>query len=690
MADGGGTASTDRLTLLDDLPDAVLLQTFSLIIDVRTRNSVSLTCRKWRSLERSTRTNLSLRGNIRDLFLLPTCFPSISHLDLSLLSPWGHHPADFHLLTRRFLLAFPSVVSLTIYARAAAMVPNWPNLRHAALVRWHPRPNQPPGFDLSPLLSSCPNLTSLDLSRFYCWPEDIPAALASHPSAAESLTHLDLLCSAVSEGYRSSELVAIATASPNLRRLLVPCVFNPRFFDFVGDDAILAVAAACPNLSLLHLADPSTLSPSREIPDSTTTPRDDARVTRAGLQGMFSALALLEDLTLDLCHDVVDSGAALEVLSHRCPRIRSLKFGRFQGVCIAAGLHLDGVAVCGGLRNLCIKNSDDLSDSSLATIARGCRQLSRFEIHGCALVSETGIKRLAAVLRSTLKEVMISDCRNLDAASSLRALAPIRDRIERLHIDCIWGKPGTLPAEVATDDLDCDDDESQFDEEGMSSKKCRYSDQNFYNNGGSEFWCNTFDRLRYLSLWVPAGEILSPLRESGLENCPELEEISIKVEGDCRTCPRPAQPVFGLSSLALYTQLSKMKLDCGEAIGYALTAPTGHMDLSLWERFYLHGIGDLNLHELDYWPLQDKEVNQRSLSLPASGLIQGCSSLRKLFIHGTANEHFMRFFLGMPNLRDVQLREDYYPAPDNDMSTEMRVDSCSRFEDALNSRPIPD
>ncbi|KAI0492071.1 hypothetical protein KFK09_026336 [Dendrobium nobile] len=87
-----------------------------------------------------------------------------------------------------------------------------------------------------------------------------------------------------------------------------------------------------------------------------------------------------------------------------------------------------------------------------------------------------------------------------------------------------------------------------------------------------------------------------------------------------------------------------MKLDCGEAIGYALTAPTGHMDLSLWERFYLHGIGDLNLHELDYWPLQDKEVNQRSLSLPASGLIQGCSSLRKLFIHGTANEHFMRFF----------------------------------------------
>nr|WBO25877.1 F-box protein D3 [Nervilia fordii] len=690
MADGG-TTSTDRSTHLHDLPDAVLSHTLSFILDVRTRNSISLTCRKWRALERSTRTYLSLRGNIRDLFLLPSCFPFISHLDLSLLSPWGHYLADFHLLSRRLHLAFPSVVSLTVYARAAAMAPNWPNLQHAALVRWHPRPNQPPGFDLCPLLSACPNLTSLDLSRFYCWPEDIPAALASHPLAAESLIHLDLLCSAASEGYRSSQLIAIGIACPNLRRLLVPCIFNPRFFDFVGDGAILAVAAACPNLSLLHLADPLTLSPARDIPDSATTPRDDSRITRAGLEGLFSALPLLEDLTLDIRQDVVDSGLALEVLSHRCPRIRSLKLGRLQAVCRADWLHLDGVAVCGGLRNLCIKNSDELSDSSLAAIARGCRQLSRFEIHGCAMVSETGIKKMSGMLRSTLKEVMISACQNLDAASSLRALEPIRDRIERLHIDCIWKKHGALPSLTVAEDPNADEDELDFHDHASSSKKCRYSDQNsIHNNGGSEFWCKTFDCLRYISLWLPAGELLSPLPESGLENCPELEEISIKVEGDCRTCPRPAQPVFGLSSLALYPRLSKMKLDCGEAIGYALTAPTGHMDLSLWERFYLHGIGDLNLYELDYWPPQDKEVNQRSLSLPASGLIQGCLSLRKLFIHGTAHEHFMRFFLGMPNLRDVQLREDYYPAPDNDMSTEMRVDSCSRFEDALNSRIIPD
>nr|GEU90494.1 F-box protein MAX2 [Tanacetum cinerariifolium] len=70
-------------------------------------------------------------------------------------------------------------------------------------------------------------------------------------------------------------------------------------------------------------------------------------------------------------------------------------------------------------------------------------------------------------------------------------------------------------------------------------------------------------------------------------------------------------------------------------------------------------------------------------------LLQECHMLRKLFIHGMAHEHFLMFLLRIPNLRDVYLREDYYPAPENDMSTEMRADSCSRFEDALNRLTIP-
>jgi hypothetical protein len=149
--------------------------------------------------------------------------------------------------------------------------------------------------------------------------------------------------------------------------------------------------------------------------------------------------------------------------------------------------------------------------------------------------------------------------------------------------------------------------------------------------------------------------------------------------------------VFGLSDLGAFQVLSKMKLDLSEAVGYALTAPTGHMDLAQWERFYLSGIESLeNLYELDYWPPQDRDVNQRSLSLPAVALFQRSLGLRKLFVHGTTHEHFLSFFLKMPNLRDMQLREDYYPAPENDMMiTEMRPESWLRFEVQLNNQPIP-
>ncbi|XP_008812067.1 F-box protein MAX2-like [Phoenix dactylifera] len=725
-------------THVHDLPEAVLSQVLELVRDVRSRNAVALVCRKWRFLERLTRTSLSLRGHIRNPFLLPTCFPSVSHLDLSLLSPWGYHPFHYlpaptrldgylhpdnyndhhhllaadqqHLVAQRLGQAFPNVMSLTVYARdpsaLQALAPHWPGLRHAKLVRWHQRPQNPLGADVAPLLAACSSLLSLDLSHFYCWTEDLPPALQAYPAAAASLACLDLLSASSAEGFRASELAAIAAACPNLRHLLASCVFNPRYFGFVGDASLQALAAACPRLSLLHLVDPSTLSSARPThdPADNDLTQDDAAITATGLESLFAALPELEDLAFDLGHNVRDAGPALEALGRKCPRIKSLKLGHLHGVCKAVWLHLDGVSLCGGLETLSVKNCPDLTDAGLATIARGCRRLSRLEIHGCGKVTETGVKKLASMLRSTLVDVRISGCRQLDAAQSLRALEPVRDRIERLHVDCVWVRPELKrsPENMAKAAANLDDllefEEQEISDE-LRDKKCsRHWEEECVDDGdpskssdsSSGFWCWIWDRLRFLSVWVPAGEVLSPLVDAGLDCCPELEEICIKVEGDCRTCPKPAQRVFGLSSLSRYPRLAKMKLDCGEAIGYALTAPTGHMDLSLWERFYLHGIGDLNLYELDYWPPQDKEVNQRSLSLPATGLIQECLTLRKLFIHGTTHEHFMRFFLAMPNLRDVQLREDYYPAPENDTSTKMRVDSCSRFEDALNSTLIPD
>nr|DAD39625.1 TPA_asm: hypothetical protein HUJ06_013948 [Nelumbo nucifera] len=48
------------------------------------------------------------------------------------------------------------------------------------------------------------------------------------------------------------------------------------------------------------------------------------------------------------------------------------------------------------------------------------------------------MRNLAGMLQKTLVDVNISCCKNPDAASSLRALVPIRERIQRLHIDCMW------------------------------------------------------------------------------------------------------------------------------------------------------------------------------------------------------------------------------------------------------------
>lgn len=559
------------------------------------------------------------------------------------------------------------------------------------------------------MFEQCPSLTSLDLSEFYYWTEDLPPVLQTYPATAASLTKLNLLTKSFTEGFKSHEIQQVVAACPNLRHLLVACVFDPRYIGFVGDEALLSIARNCPKLTLLHLADTASLATTRGDPIEEGFSSEDARISRAVLVELFSGLPLIEELVLDVCKNVRDSGPALEVLGSRCRKLKLLKLGHFHGLCTAIGSELDGVALCEGLESLSIKNSADLDDMGLIAIARGCWKLKKFEVVGCKRITGKGVRTLTSLLRKSLMEVGISACINLDAAASLRALEPVRDRIRRLHIDCVWQsvEEGGEDAEAVVCDFDLNElGDSQnadyvmdlfggIEFEGMSNKKkrCKYSgeaDCSYMGSNGNGFVCKRWERLRYLSLWIGVGDLLTPLPMVGLEDCPNLEEIQIRVEGDCRERHKPSERAFGLSTLARYPQLSKMQLHCGDTIGFALTAPFGQMDLSLWERFFLNGIANLNLDELDYWPPQDRDVNQRSLSLPAAGLLAECETLRKLFIHGTASEHFMMFLLRIPNLRDVQLREDYYPAPENDMSTEMRVDSTSRFEDALNRRPIPD
>ncbi|KAH0708017.1 F-box/LRR-repeat MAX2 homolog A-like isoform X2 [Solanum tuberosum] len=723
-------AALARPTIINDLPDVILSNIIAAVSDVRSRNAAALVCRKWLVLERATRTSLTLRGNIRDLFMLPTCFRSVTHLDLSLVSPWGHpllspraassdggDDADSILIAHLLRHAFPIVTSLIVYARSPHTLQflpvQWPHLKYIKLVRWHQRPQLASGDEFNLLFQGCPQLGSLDLSTFYCWTDDIPPALELNPLVAGNLTVFNLMNASFSEGFKTDEIRVITKCCPNLKELKIACMFDPMYIGFVGDEALVCISTNCPKLTVLHLADTSTLSNCRADPDEEGFTTDDAKFSVSTLIEVFSGLSLLEELVLDVCNNVRDSGPALEILNTKCPKLRSLKLGQFHGVSMPIGSKLDGVALCQGLKSLSIRNVGDLDDMGLIAIGRGCSRLAKFEIQSCKKITMRGMRTLASLLWKSLVDVRISCCKNLGASSSLKALEPIQERIQRLHIDCVWDSVEEIEningveygfdlnktngGEASTHGNGFGDTFGSMDDDIMfnRNKRCKYDyDLNSVcmedNGHGNGFGGRTWDRLQYLSLWIGVGDLLTPLAAAGLEHCPNLEEIKIRVEGDCRLWSKPSERAFGLSTLLRYHKLVKMHLDCGDIIGYAHTAPSGQMDLSLWERFYLFGIGTLNLKELDYWPPQDRDVNQRSLSLPAAGLLQECITLRKLFIHGTAHEHFMMFLLRIPDLRDVQLREDYYPAPENDMSTEMRSDSLSRFEAALNRRQICD
>lgn len=659
-------SSRNKLHIDEILPQPILSNIFSLITDTRTRNAMSLVCLRWRNIERSTRTSLTLRGNIRNIYLLPTCFHSIKNLDLSLLSPWGYPLLDSSpnslFIAKLLSKAFPKITHLTIYAQnpytiLQYLAPEWPNVTRVKLVRWHSQfVNSSLGYEFIPLFENFNKLSSLDLSYFYCLTEDVPPILRSYPNIAASLSHLNILIHSSSSGFKSHELQAITAACPNLREFLAVCVFDLRLIGCVMDETLLSIASNCPNLSLLHLFDSTCLT-------NNGCSSNASEAANINLGEFFTCLPMLEDLVLDLGNCFRYIWPSLESLNFKCPRLKCLKLGGFNGIC--KGVDYSRPYIFKGLESFSIKNSIDFSDDCLTTISLNCPKLFSFEVQGCHEITQIGLSKLACVLHKTLIDVRISSCKNLSTLNSLHALNPIHDQIQHLHLDFIW-------------------ETSSSSEDTNLKKKAK-------TTGGNENLPSlTWRRLKCLSVWVAIGELLNPLFLSGIiTNCPMLEEIRIKVDGDSRFQARPSM-AFGLSSLVCYPKLCKMNLDLSNIIGFALTAPVGHTDLSLWERFYLNGIERLKLHELDYWAPQDMDVNNRSVSLPGAGLIAQCSSLRRLVIHGTVNEHFMMFFLQIQNLRNVQLREDYYPTTEDETAKEMRMDSYSRFEDALNRRSIPD
>ncbi|KAI5060262.1 hypothetical protein GOP47_0024682 [Adiantum capillus-veneris] len=781
----GDSVST---TCISDIPEPILAIIFTRISDTRTRNSMALVCMEWYSLERATRTNLCLRGCVSDLYLIPRSFQAVECLDLSHCSPWGY--SLFPSMSERAVLvgqvlkqAFPKVKYMTIYVRDARDIDMvacfWPDVQSLKLVRWHQRPTQFEeasglGMEFRFLMQSCKSLQSLDLSEFYCWTEDIPPALMMEPFVSKNLRCLNLLKVSV-EGFKASELEAITRSCPNLEDLRIVLVFDPRLLDFVDDDALLHLGASCKKLKVLQLIDTAAFNDAQGDREYTFDDQD-AQIGRQGLEGVFQALPLLEDLAIVLSQNVWDVRPILEALASHCRRLTSLCLGHFHGLC--NGPQPNGIAMCTGLKNLTIKCCADLSNLDLIAIASGCTGLQKLALHSCKEISRAGLHSLARQLKHNLVDVQVTCCVQMDAVDTLWALQPIQGTIVKLLVDFQLSpdfvaselegvhKSQPQPASVhettqrvgkefvgpsatklsnaqfispelgdATDKplrvhsheilnlnfapIGQESDTASNSWPGGSFRQSSSSGTSQVSKSESvgsssgvthgleselgdafphfgnpafslAFREGEWSKLKSLHLWIPIGELLSPLPVMGLQFCPSLEEVRIKVEGDCRACPKPKVLLAGISTLASYEALSKLTLDCSEIVGYALSAPQGHMELSLWERWYLQGIERVKFQELDYWPPQDRDANRRGLSLPSAGLISQCATLRKLRLHGTINEHLLRMFLKVPNLRDVQLRLDYYPAPEVELNTETRADACIRFEAALSERGFPD
>ncbi|KAI5424551.1 hypothetical protein KIW84_030650 [Lathyrus oleraceus] len=110
---------------------------------------------------------------------------------------------------------------------------------------------------------------------------------------------------------------------------------------------------------------------------------------------------------LDVCKNVSEISFTLEMLSSKCLNLKVVMLGQFQRICLTIGSRLDVIALCHKFQPL-------------------------FEIQGCKLVTEKGLKTMTCLLRRTLIGVKVASCANLDATATLKALEPIKDKIERL------------------------------------------------------------------------------------------------------------------------------------------------------------------------------------------------------------------------------------------------------------------
>ena len=387
------------------------------------------------------------------------CFQQVTTLDLSQCSPWGYSlfqsTPNGEEIGNCLKSAFPSVTDVVVYVRDALDIRMvawlWPDLELIRLVRWHQRAVEVAepaalGYEIEGILRTCKKLKALDLSKFYCWTEDVPPALQADAAVATNLLVLNLL-KLSPEGFKGQEVFAITSLCPNLEEFYILCEFDHRLLDSVGDEALLAIATNCRMLRVLHLVDFSEWGVLQGSIDGDGYASEDSDLSCQGLEAMLKALPHLQELTFLLSQNFREVGTSFEVCASHCKKLQSLKLSHFHGVC--RGPQCDGISLCGSLQELSLRNCADLTDDGLRALSSGCSKLSKLGLRGCKLVTEDGLRTCVANLSHTLKDVEVLFCQLLPTAITLKALQPIESCITHLHLNCIWDE-GIIAQEAAT------------------------------------------------------------------------------------------------------------------------------------------------------------------------------------------------------------------------------------------------
>ena len=232
-------------------------------------------------------------------------------------------------------------------------------------------------------------LTSLDLSS--C------SGLSSLPAVAAScgaqIAHLSL---ANCRSLTTQTLIDVASCLPKLERLNISGTG-------VRDDAVCAVASACPRLAYFNATRCAELTDDATVMLCVRCQRLEslmlARCAGVGdvtLEVAGGFCAELRELHLAGCAKVTDAGVA--AVARGCPRLHMLAVDTCAGITDEA---IRSIAThCPSFASLTANGCSGLGDESLLALVNGCstQTLTRIDVRGCARVGEAGLEACARSL----------------------------------------------------------------------------------------------------------------------------------------------------------------------------------------------------------------------------------------------------------------------------------------------------